>query len=131
MLYADDFWLARHLRCDYLVIHPHQHQPLWFAFIAHRLSGLILSLFLPIHFYVLTKALTDPQAFDNFLHWSELPMVKFAEFGLVFLLAVHLFGGLRLLTIEFLPWHNRQKNIAASVGALAFLISLGYLLNSF
>ncbi len=31
---------------------------------------------------------------DAFLNWTEHPLVLFAEFGLVFLLAVHIFGGL-------------------------------------
>ena len=46
-----------------------------------------------------------------------MPLVKFAEFGLVFLLAVHLFGGLRLLALEFLPWRDWQKTLAASAAS--------------
>ena len=50
------------------------------------------------------------------------PLVKIAEFGLVFLLAVHMFGGLRLMALEFLPWSDRQKTLAAgAVGVELFL----------
>jgi fumarate reductase subunit D len=35
------------------------------------------------------------------LSWTEAPLVKASEVALVFLLAVHLGGGLRLLFVEF------------------------------
>jgi len=96
----------------------------------HRLSGLALVLFLPVHLHVLSLALTDPQRFDHFLSFAQHPLVKLAEAGLVFLLAVHCFGGLRLLALEFLPWSPRQKNLAASAVAGAFLICATFLLRA-
>ena len=105
------------------MICPHRSHPLWYAFMLHRLSGLALALFMPAHFYVLSLALTQPDELDVFLNWAEYPMVKVAEFGLVFLLAVHVFGGLRLLALEFLPWSAKQKTLAASTIAISFLIS--------
>lgn len=108
----------------------HRRQPLYLAFLLHRLSGLLLALFLPFHFYVLGLALTDSETLDVALHWTQQPLVKFAEFGLVFLLAVHLFGGLRLLALEFLPWTDGQKNLAAVACGVAFTIALGFLLGA-
>ncbi len=108
----------------------HRKQPLYLAFLLHRLSGLGLAFFLPFHFYVLGLALQDNAALDRFLLWSELPLVKFAEFGLVFLLALHFFGGMRLLALENLPWSNRQKNYAAVALAAAFFVACGYLLRA-
>ena len=105
------------------MIRPHRPHPLWFAFILHRISGLVLALFLPVHFYVLSYALNDTAKLDGFLQWTDLTIVKIAEFGLVFLLAVHLFGGLRLMALEFLPWSARQKTLAATAVALSVLVS--------
>ncbi len=96
-----------------------RHHPLWFAYILHRVSGLLLALFLPVHFYVLAMAVTDPAGLDSFLAFAEIPAVKFAEIGLVFLLAVHMFGGLRLIALEQLSWTSRQKTYAAASVALA------------
>ena len=110
---------------------PHRQQPLYLAFLLHRLSGLGLALFLPFHFYVLALALEGNAELDQFLHWSASPLVKFAESGLVFLLAIHLFGGLRLLALENLPWSNAQKNYAAIALASAFFVGLGFLLRAF
>lgn len=97
--------------------------PLWFAYILHRLSGIALALFLPLHFWILAMALTDPEQLDHFLKLTENPAVKFAEFGLVFLLALHLFGGLRLMAMEWLPWTPSQKSLAAVATAGSFLLA--------
>lgn len=97
--------------------------PLWFAYALHRASGLGLALFLPLHFHVLSMALTQPERLDKALAFADNPLVKLAEFGLVFGLAVHMFGGLRLLAMEWLPWSERQKTFAAAALALSFLIS--------
>ena len=96
----------------------------------HRLSGLALALFLPAHFYVLALALKDQAALDGALSWTQSPAIKLAEFGLVFLLAVHFFGGFRLMAMEFLPWSDNQKTYAAAAAALAFLVAGGFLLRA-
>lgn len=114
----------------YDLMDSYRKHPLWMAFLLHRLSGLGLALFLPTHFYVLGLALTDEARLDGFLHWAEVPVVKFAEFGLVFLLAVHMFGGLRLLALEFLPWSAPQKTLVAGALAGAFMVSGAFLLRA-
>ena len=97
--------------------------PLWLAYILHRVSGIALALFLPLHFWVLSLALNNAAQLDSFLTLTELPMVKVAEFGLVFLLAVHMFGGLRLLAMEWLPWTAPHKTWAAAAVAGSLFIS--------
>lgn len=104
--------------------------PLWLAYLLHRLSGLGLALFLPLHFWVLSWAITAPDKLDGFLHLSALWPVKLAEWGLVFLLAVHMFGGLRLMALEFLPWSAPQKTWAALATAAAFAIATLFLLRA-
>ena len=105
------------------MIRPHRSHPLWFAFLLHRLSGVALALFLPLHFYVLSLALTNAAALNSFLSLTELPAVKAAETLLVLMLAVHLFGGLRLMAMEWLPWTNRQKTLAAASVALGTAVA--------
>jgi fumarate reductase subunit D len=97
--------------------------PLWLAYILHRVSGLALALFLPLHFWVMAMALTNPTRFDGSIAITEISVVKLAEFGLVFLLAVHMFGGLRLMAMEWLPWTPPQKTLAAGATAASFLIA--------
>lgn len=104
--------------------------PLWLAYILHRLSGLGLALFLPLHFWILSLAISDTARLDSFLSWTDLSIVKFAEFGLVFLLAVHMFGGLRLMAMEWLPWSGSQKTLAALATAASFLIACLFLMRA-
>jgi fumarate reductase subunit D len=102
---------------------PVRGHALWYAHIIHRVSGIALALFLPLHFWVLSLALTDAARLDSFLAFTELPFVKVAEFGLVFLLAIHLFGGLRLMALEWLPWRAPHKTLAATALAISAFVS--------
>ena len=107
-----------------------RNHPNYWAFAHHRVSGLLLALFLPVHFWALGTAISGEARLDAFLRWSEQPLVKLAETGLVVLLAAHLTGGMRLLAIEFLAWRRWQKTaVALSAGAslgvgLLFLLSV-------
>lgn len=103
------------------------HTGYW-AFLAQRVSGILLTLFLPAHFFALGSALQGEAAFDSLLAWTERPFVKFAEWGIVLLLAVHLGGGLRVLALEFLPWRDWQKGLAAAAAAVAIAVSLAFAL---
>ena len=46
----------------------------------------------------------------------------------VLLLAAHLTGGLRLLALEFLPWREWQKTLAAVAAGAALVASLAFAL---
>ena len=105
-----------------------RNHPAFWAFLAHRLSGIALALYLPAHFWVLGLALHDVARLDAFLRWTDQPLVKFGEWGLVLLLAAHLAGGLRLLALEFLPWRDWQKSLAAAAAGAALVVSLAFAL---
>jgi len=102
--------------------------PAHWAFLVHRISGLALVLFLPGHFLALGSALEGAAAFDRFLAWTERPLVKFAEWGIVLLLAAHLAGGLRVMALELLPWRDWQKTLAALAAAVSLAVSLAFAL---
>ncbi|HEX6138180.1 MAG TPA: succinate dehydrogenase, cytochrome b556 subunit [Casimicrobiaceae bacterium] len=100
------------------------HPGFW-AFVVHRISGIVLALFLPVHFFVLSQALARPAALDEFLDWTRQPAVKGAETLLVLALAAHLAGGVRLLLVEFVGWRAEwQKNALAIAGAAAVAYAL-------
>jgi len=106
-----------------------KHAAYW-AFLIHRLSGLALALFLPVHFWALGHALESDAALESFLRYTDQPLFKLGEWGLVVLLALHTMGGVRLLLIEFGDWSGLRKNwIAGTVGfgvlaGLAFVLAL-------
>ena len=107
-----------------------RRHPGYLLAIAHRLSGLALAAFLPLHFLTLGSALQGAAALDKTLTLIDLPVFKLAEWVLVVLLAVHLACGLRVLVIEFRPWSGPRKNwltgilVVAIVAGLAFALAL-------
>ncbi|MBB5690355.1 succinate dehydrogenase, cytochrome b556 subunit [Roseomonas alkaliterrae] len=109
-------------------LRPRSH-PTYLAFVVHRVSGLLLALFLPLHFWVLGTAITGEARLEGFLRWADNPLVKAAETVLVVLLAAHLAGGLRVLALEFLGWRSRQKDLVAASAGIALLAGLAFLLN--
>jgi fumarate reductase subunit D len=103
--------------------------PAYWAFITHRVSGVLLAVFLPFHFWALGQALQGAAALDGFLHWSQQPLVKLGEIGLVLLLAAHMAGGVRLLMLEFLPWRDWQKSLLAVAAGVSLVAGLAFALN--
>jgi len=111
-------------------IRAHGHPAFW-AFVVHRVSGLTLTLFLPLHFWALGMLLEEAPAFDAFLSWTRAPLAKLAETLLVLALAVHLAGGLRLLFVEFVGWRaETQKTFFALGAGAAIACALAFALNA-
>jgi len=107
-----------------------RNHPTYWAFVLHRLSGVLLAVFIPVHLYVLSLAVTDGAMLDQLLGWTETPMVKLMESGLVVMLAAHLTGGLRLLVLEFLGWYDWQKTAVAFSVGISLCVGLVFLLNA-
>lgn len=107
---------------------PRRH-PTYLGFLVHRISGVALAVFLPLHFWVLSRALSGAEALDRFLSWTDTPLAKASEMLLVFLLAVHLAGGLRVLALEFLGWRRRQKTMVAGAFGVGVAFACAFLLN--
>lgn len=105
-----------------------RNHPAYWAFLVHRLSGLLLTIFLPLHFWALGHALQGAASLDAFLAWTAHPLVKFSEWGLVLLLAAHLAGGLRVLALEFLPWRDWHKALAALAAGVSLAAGLAFAL---
>jgi len=90
----------------------------------HRVSGIALALFLPLHFWTLGNALQ----LEGFIAWTQQPLVKLGEWLIVVALAAHLGGGLRVLALEFLAWREWQKSLAAAAAALALGVGVAFAL---
>ncbi len=115
--------IARHIK--------HRSGTLWLAAIVHRLSGLALAIFLPLHFLVLALALHQAARLDAFLRWTDQPLVKLAETFLVFLLTVHLLGGVRVLVIENFDWRDGQKRLATLAAGVSAIVAFVFLVRVF
>ena len=101
---------------------------LWLAAQIHRVSGVLLACFLPLHFLALGLALEGEAKLGQFLKFGEQPVIKVAEGVLVGLLAVHLLGGLRILVVEFGRWQPSQRRLVWPTFAIAGLLGLLFLI---
>lgn len=108
----------------------HRSNLLWRAALVHRISGLALAMFLPLHFWALGLAIDSEARLQTFLHWTDLWLVKLAETGLVFLLAVHLLGGVRVLVIENFAWRDGQKQVATLAAGISAVIAFVFLVRA-
>ena len=107
-----------------------RRQPGFAAALLHRLSGIALAIFLPLHFVALATALRGADALEGFLALTRNPVMKLAEWGLVTALALHLWLGLRLLAIELFAWRERSAAIVPGAIAAALALGLLFLLNA-
>lgn len=93
------------------------------AAMLHRLSGIALAVFLPLHFLALATALNGANALDSFLALTRQPLIAFLEWCIVVALAIHLTLGLRVLAIEFFDF--REKTLLPLSACLAAVCAVG------
>ena len=95
------------------------------------LGNLALAAFLPLHFLALGLAIEGDAKLEGFLRWSDQPLVKLGETILVFLLAIHMLGGLRLLVLENVGWLSGQKRLALLAAAASAVAAFVFLARVF
>lgn len=105
-----------------------RNHPAYWAFMVNRVAGLALALFLPVHFWALGQAIGGEAQLEGFLRFTDRPLFKFAEWGLVLLLAAHTAGGVRLMLIEFGAWSGLRKNLIAASAGFAAMTSMAFAL---
>jgi fumarate reductase subunit D len=111
------------------MIEASHKQPAYLAALLHRLAGIALAVFLPIHFLALATALNGADALDAFLNLTQTPLLKFAEGVIVVALALHMTLGLRVLAIEFFSMRERTSVAVSICLAAAIAVGLMFVLN--
>jgi succinate dehydrogenase / fumarate reductase cytochrome b subunit len=90
-----------------------------YAWVAQRITGLMLLGFLFMHLYTLRSVLGGEGTYNQTMRALELPLVKVGELFLIWVVVFHLLNGFRLIIYNFLPGLN-HKVLAYAV----FFISL-------
>jgi len=105
-------------------------QPGFIAAMLHRLSGVALAIFLPIHFLALATALNGASELDAFLAVTRQPLVMAAEFAVIVALSIHMTLGLRVLAIEFFDF--KEKSLLPLTVCAAAVLAFGaiFILNA-
>ena len=97
------------------------------AFIVHRISGLGLAVFLPVHLYVISLLLRNPAQLDAFLTWTSTPAVKLTETLLIMLAGIHLAGGVRILVVEWFSVSGVQNRWISIAAGFALICGVAFL----
>jgi fumarate reductase subunit D len=111
-----------------MIRNPHL-KPGFLAAMLHRLSGIALAIFLPMHFVALGTALGGADSFQSFLGVTHTGFVRVAEWGLVTALGLHMALGIRVLAIEILAVHERSAIVVSTCVASSITVGLLFLLN--
>jgi fumarate reductase subunit D len=107
---------------------PHL-KPGFLAAMLHRLSGIALAIFLPMHFVALGMALSGADSFQSFLGVTHNLFVRVAEWGLVTALGLHMALGIRVLAIEFLAVRERGAIVVSACVGCSLTVGLLFLLS--
>ena len=104
-------------------------KPGFLAAMLHRLSGIALAIFLPVHFIALGMALggADPCRVSSASPTTLF--VRAAEWGLVTALGMHMALGIRVLAIEWLAMQARGAIVLSWCVAGSVTVGLLFLLN--
>jgi succinate dehydrogenase / fumarate reductase, cytochrome b subunit len=92
-----------------------------FAWMAHRLSGVAIVVYLILHVWGL-RALTDRDAFNELIASYHAPVFKVGEFMLLAAVVYHALNGFRIVLIDFLGWSPEHKKLFWTLLVLAVLI---------
>lgn len=92
-------------------------------FLLHRLSGILLFLFILIHISTTNKLKNDTtNEFYYFL--KSIPFINFFEYILILLVLIHTFLGIRILLLESELVSARNINVNIAIIVLIFIFSL-------
>ena len=108
---------------------PHR-RPGFLAAILHRLSGIALAVFLPLHFLTLGSALSGAAGLEGALAWTRNPLALVGEWGLVTALALHMALGLRVLAVEWFSLTGRTATLVSACVAASLGVGVLFLLNA-
>lgn len=94
-----------------------------YMFVAHRLTALILTIYLYVHLVTLGSVLGGPDGFDRAMAMMTTRTVRLLELGLVLLVVFHTFNGLRLSLLVLFPGINqRWLSYAVVTASLAVVV---------
>ncbi len=90
-----------------------------FGFILNRITALGLTLYLFLHLIALGQMAQGPAAYDAFIHFAHLPLIKVAEMFVIAGGLIHGLNGIRIALTSFGIGTTYQKWIFAGLMLVA------------
>ena len=106
-----------------VIRHYRFHVGTW-AWVFHRISGLALVLYLPLHVWVTHHIARGPDQFNRVMEAMNTPMFKVFEVALLAAVLYHAFNGIRVIMIDldWLPTARAQRIAFWVAGAICLPI---------
>lgn len=82
-----------------------------FSYWLHRITGIGLSIYLVMHIFVLSSAISGPQSFDARMGSVQNPLFAILEILLIAGVFLHMLNGLRITVSDFFNWSRSHKSI--------------------
>jgi len=97
------------------------------AWILHRISGILLTIYLMMHIVVIGQSVRSKEAFDAALHFVQKPPFVVLDCALAGTVAYHALNGLRLISFD-LGWGIRAQKLLFGISLIlavaTFVVSL-------
>ncbi len=95
------------------------------AFIGHRISGVLVFLFLLLHIVDVSLINIDPHLYDEVHELYGNVVLRVFEVGLLFALVFHALNGLRIVVVDFFPGAvRRERRLLAAVVFLTLAVGI-------
>ena len=95
------------------------------AFVGHRISGVLVFLFLLLHIVDVSLINSDPVLYDEVHELYGNILLRVFEVGLLFALLFHSLNGLRIILVDFFPGMVRnERKLFTVVLAITLLVGV-------
>ncbi len=93
------------------------------AFVLHRFTGIVLVLYLFLHFYVLSYLARGPEAYENIVSLMENPVLELFELALIAAITYHGLNGIRLMLMSLNIGVKQQKEMFWAVFVISIVVT--------
>jgi succinate dehydrogenase / fumarate reductase cytochrome b subunit len=94
------------------------------SWLAHRITGVAIILFLFAHVVDVAVVGWGPEAYNRVIAVYHNPLVKLLELGLVAAVLYHAYNGVKIMVFDFWPSTTRLMRPISAVSTLLFLLSM-------
>ncbi len=102
--------------------------PEMLSFLAHRITGLGVVLFLFGHMFSLGTRMLGPDAFNKTMRAYDSPLFHFFEWILFLACVFHGLNGLRIIAVDMLSLTRKQRELTFWVVAVTAVLAAGAML---
>jgi succinate dehydrogenase / fumarate reductase cytochrome b subunit len=94
------------------------------SWLLHRISGLLLLVYLFMHLWVLGSANSGAAAFDLRLKTVQSPLFHFLEIGLILVIFYHMVNGIAVTVMDFADISSKHKAVVTAMVTVFAILAI-------